>query len=205
MTENDNEYNNAIVNETNNDNSSTEIEESGTIYLNKAQGIGLAIIKTAPTVLNKAAIALSYLGILAILSYPLLHTLNFFMHFDTFMQSLPLGYTATVKFGDEPWMNQSVLVVFGILCLIVATKLGGWLQKSYSWSSRIFCILLGSGFIYCMMSKAANDMLMLVVSFIVTLFLLALLFPIVLKCTPFGEFLPRNYYEGLFGLFSKLK
>ena len=109
--------------------------------------------------INYLTIGAAYFGILTLLSFPVLHIINYFCHIDSFMKTLPLGYMSW--FSNSTQNDTSVayicIIIFGAICVFVALKLGEWLVQKHSIISRIACILLGSGFIYIMVDKQANE------------------------------------------------
>lgn len=153
------------------------------------------------------------LGIFVILSYPLIHIIKVFCNIDKFMQTLPIGYLASVKFPDEAWLEPITMFVFGFLCLIFATRLGKWLIEKFSIASRITCFLSGGIFMFFMISKDANALLIQSLEFISILVLFIIFIPVlvtVLYYSPFRVlFIPepknfcKNYYGKLLGFFFK--
>lgn len=160
----------------------------------------------------------AFLSILVILSYPLIHIINIFFHIDKFMKILPIGYVSSIKIENlmHPIVAPITMILFGLICFIIASKLMAWLTKNFSITSRIVCIFTGITFVFFMISKEANDLLLkglesagnilamivvLVVFFPVGYFLLYI-------STPFGKFSPEpsrflsKFYGPLANLFK---
>jgi hypothetical protein len=108
-------------------------------------------------IINISSISLAYVGILSILSYPILQIIIAFCDIDKIKNALPIGYTSTVPDIEE---SGFAIITLGIFCVIIALKLITWLIQKHSIISRIFCILIGSGFMYLMVDKQLNVMLM---------------------------------------------
>lgn len=163
--------------------------------------------------MNYLTIGAAYFGILTLLSFPVLHIINYFCHIDSFMKTLPLGYMSW--FSNSTQNDTSVayicIIIFGAICVFVALKLGEWLVQKHSIISRIACILLGSGFIYIMVDKQANEIV-----FCCTMYIFALLgliffaIPVLIIghncfCPIFKGLVPSvfTYYKFLFSFFPK--
>lgn len=163
--------------------------------------------------INYLTIGAAYFGILTLLSFPVLHIINYFCHIDSFMKTLPLGYMSW--FSNSTQNDTSVayicIIIFGAICVFVALKLGEWLVQKHSIISRIACILLGSGFIYIMVDKQANEIV-----FCCTMYIFALLgliffaIPVLIIghncfCPIFKGLVPSvfTYYKFLFSFFPK--
>ena len=129
------------------------------------------------------------------------------------MKTLPLGYMSW--FSNSTQNDTSVayicIIIFGAICVFVALKLGEWLVQKHSIISRIACILLGSGFIYIMVDKQANEIV-----FCCTMYIFALLgliffaIPVLIIghncfCPIFKDLVPSvfTYYKFLFSFFPK--
>ena len=163
--------------------------------------------------INYLTIGSAYFGILAIFSFPVLHIINYFCHIDSFMKTLPLGYMSW--FSNSTQNDTSVayicIIIFGAICVFVALKLGEWLVQKHSIVSRIACILLGSGFIYIMIDKQANEIVYCCTIYIFGL--LGLIFfaiPALIIghncfCPIFKGLVPSvfTYYKFLFSFFPK--
>ena len=164
----------------------------------------------ATKILNYSSIVAAYLGVFAFLSYPILHVINYFCHIESFMKTLPLGYTMTITgMEDSQGFVTATFIIFGCLCVFIALKLGLWLIQKYSIASKICCILLGSGFLYLMIDKQANDVLLLslvAISFIILMLFVGIPLIIIIHNTflPFFRGLVPSvftYYKFLFRFF----
>ena len=164
----------------------------------------------ATKILNYSSIVAAYLGVFAFLSYPILHVINYFCHIESFMKTLPLGYTMTITgMEDSQGFVTATFIIFGCLCVFIALKLGLWLIQKYSIASKICCILLGSGFLYLMIDKQANDILLLslvAISFIIFMLFVGIPLIIIIHNTflPFFRGLVPSvftYYKFLFRFF----
>ena len=163
--------------------------------------------------INYLTIGFAYFGILAILSFPVLHIINYFCHIDSFMKTLPLGYMSW--FSNSTQNDTSVayicIIIFGAICVFVALKLGEWLVQKHSIVSRIACILLGSGFIYIMIDKQANEIVLCCTMYIFALLgLIFIAIPVLIIghncfCPIFKGLVPSvfTYYKFLFSFFPK--
>ncbi len=105
--------------------------------------------------INYSSIIAAYIGILAILSYPILHIINYFCHIDDFMKKLPLGYTSGIEEA-----GMFIVITLGVISIFIALKLMSWLIQRHSVIARIFCILLGGGYMYIMIDKHANEIVL---------------------------------------------
>lgn len=179
------------------------IENNNTENLEDSHGVETLITYKADPldILRQIVNILGYLGVLAILSYPIIHIINKFCNINKFVASLPLGYTS----GDE------TMVVFGILCLFFGLKMCLCLMKSHSITARIVCIIAGIAFMVFMCSKEANDILLngveLIVIIAIAVFIGIPMLALCLKFTPFGMIVPPNfipnYYRALMKIFPK--
>ena len=163
--------------------------------------------------INYLTIGAAYFGILALLSFPVLHIINYFCHIDSFMKTLPLGYMSW--FSNSTQNDTSVayicIIIFGAICVFVALKLGEWLVQKHSIISRIACILLGSGFIYIMIDKQANEIVLCCTMYIFALLgLIFIAIPVLIIghncfCPIFKGLVPSvfTYYKFLFSFFPK--
>lgn len=163
--------------------------------------------------INILSIIVAFIGVLAILSYPLVHVVNTFFHIDSFIKNLPVGYLSSVSIPDFKPAEPITMFIFGFVCLMIGAKLCNWLVQYYSIGSRITCILMGSLFMYFMISQKANNMLihgLEAVSILVIFILFIPIFEAILWMgTPLHNFLPeperffKSYYGRLFGMFIK--
>lgn len=187
--------------------------ESNYIITNEQNSIdGEKVLNIAKQVADVLSKIFAYIGVLAILSYPVIHIINKFCNIDKFMASIPLGYTTSVAdWENMPHSANCVMIFFGFLCLFFGLKMCLWLMKLHSVAARITCIIIGILFIICMVSKAANDILLTGVNCIAILaFIIFVGIPVLafaLKCTPFGAFVPKgfvsSYYSTLLRIFPR--
>lgn len=101
---------------------------------------------------------LAYLGVLAVLSYPIIHILDALFGMDKFMALLPLGYTKSSIPGTGD--ISGLMAFFALFCLYNGVRMGIWVAKSPSMARRIICIVIGVLFMVGMVSKEANDILL---------------------------------------------
>lgn len=164
--------------------------------------------------LDITTIAISFIGILAILSYPFIHIINAIFKTTDFMKILPIGYTSSVAIKDLTWLEPITMFVFGLICLLVALKLGSVLVERYSIVSRVSCVLFGSGFMYLMISEEANAMLIHCLEGVAMFFFMIVIgIPVLHFClwfaTPLHNVLPppdrflKGYYGPIFKIFMK--
>ncbi len=145
-------------------------------------------------IIDYSSIFAAYIGIFLILSYPILHITNAFCNIENFMKVLPLGYTTNLQCIESDSLAIAPIIIWGIVSFFVAFKLFLWLFPRHSITSRIFCFLLGSGYMYLMIDKGANAVLF---EYLNLAFALILIFFVGI---PFLIFVHNNFFPVLKGV-----